>query len=228
MIILIPTLVFRVSNPKSTFEKIWAKKVKVFYFSSKLAQIGTHSISRMMILIPTLVLWISNPKSIFGQIWVKKVKIVRFTWKLAHMLSWGWWFLLTLVFWISNPKFIFQQVWAKKSQSCLFCLKIGTRNMERMLTFIPTLIFLNFQPWIHFWANLGWKNQNNYIYDFIFPQSLTLLQFWGTVCLILYLCFVSLSYYRKESQYCSFCLKIGRAFEDNDSYSNINFLNFQS
>ena len=32
---------------------------------------------------------------------------------------------------------------------------------------------------------------------------------WGTLYLMLYLCFVSLYYYRKKSQSCSFCLKIG-------------------
>ena len=42
MLILIPTLVFRISNPKSIFGKIWIKKVKVVQFSWKLA----HRVSR--------------------------------------------------------------------------------------------------------------------------------------------------------------------------------------
>ena len=73
MLIFIPTLVFWLSNPKSSF--------------------GRDAISRMLILIPTLVFSISNPDCIFGQIWVEKVKVVGFTWKLAHMLSQGSWFL---------------------------------------------------------------------------------------------------------------------------------------
>ena len=52
MLILIPRLVFRIFNPKSTFGQIWVKKSQRFSFCLK---IGTHSISRMMILISTLI-----------------------------------------------------------------------------------------------------------------------------------------------------------------------------
>ena len=65
MLILIPTLVFWICNPKSIFGQIWAKKVKVVWFRWK------YSILRMLILIPTLVFWISKPKSIFGLTWIE-------------------------------------------------------------------------------------------------------------------------------------------------------------
>ena len=42
MLILIPTLVFWISDPKSIFGQIWAKKVKVVQFGWKLA----HRVSR--------------------------------------------------------------------------------------------------------------------------------------------------------------------------------------
>ena len=41
MLILVPTLVFWISNPKSIFGQIWAKKVKVVRFAWKL----THMVS---------------------------------------------------------------------------------------------------------------------------------------------------------------------------------------
>ena len=64
MLIFIPTLVFWISDPKSIFGQIWAKKVKLVHFTWKLV----HVISRFLILVPILVFWISKPKSIFGQI----------------------------------------------------------------------------------------------------------------------------------------------------------------
>ena len=47
-----------------------------------------------------------------------------------------------------------------KIQSCLFCLKIGTQNISRMLIPNPGLDFLNFDPKIYFLANLGPKIQS--------------------------------------------------------------------
>ena len=78
MLILIPTLFFSVSNPKSFFGQIWAEKFKVVH------KLGTHGISRMLILIPTIVFCITNPRSTAGQIWAEKFKVVCFALKLAH------------------------------------------------------------------------------------------------------------------------------------------------
>ena len=43
----------------------------------------------------------------------------------------------------------------------------------------------------------------------LFSPSRLHYYYWGTLYLMLYLCFVSLYYYRKKSQSCSFCWKIG-------------------
>ena len=83
MLILIPTLVFSISKPKSIFGQIWAyvfcelvllhKKNQSCLFCLKT---GIQSISRMLILIPTLVSGTWNPKPIFGHIWAEKVKAI--------------------------------------------------------------------------------------------------------------------------------------------------------
>ena len=40
--------------------------------------------------------------------------------------------------------------------------------------------------------NLGRKSQNNYVYDFISPMIANSIATWGTVYILLYLCFVNL------------------------------------
>ena len=72
MLILIPTLVFWISDPKSIFGKIWTKKVKVW------PKTGTQSFSAMLIFVPTLLFSLTRPKSFFGQIWIEKFKLVHF------------------------------------------------------------------------------------------------------------------------------------------------------
>ena len=89
MLIFIPTLVFWISDPKSIFGQIWAKKVKLVHFTWKLV----HVISRFLILVPILVFWISKPKSIFGQICKFGPKNSKFLLKLAHRMSQRCWFL---------------------------------------------------------------------------------------------------------------------------------------
>ena len=108
MLALIPTLVFWVSNPKSIFGEIWAKKVKVdhfvwilthlvsqgcwflfYYFAWKLAHTHPQSISRMLILILRLLFWNSKPISIFWTNLSQKGWIVYFVFKLVHKISWG-------------------------------------------------------------------------------------------------------------------------------------------
>ena len=78
MLILIPTLVFWTSKPRSICGKIWAEKVKVVHFGWKLA----HSVSRrcLLILILTLLFSASNFQSIFGQIWAEKLFILTENW----------------------------------------------------------------------------------------------------------------------------------------------------
>ena len=65
-----------------------------------------------------------------------------------------------LDFWNSVPNSV--HFWAKlgqKRQSCLFCLKIGTHGIWRMVIVIATLVLWNSDPKIHFWANLEPKSQ---------------------------------------------------------------------
>ena len=106
MLILIPKLAFRISNPKSIFGQIWVEKVKVVCFAWKLAHKHTQyledldsyfdisflkfqtKISRILILILRLVLWNSKPKSIFWANLSGKSWILHFTWKLVHWVSW--------------------------------------------------------------------------------------------------------------------------------------------
>ena len=129
MLILIPTLVFWISYPKSIFGQIWAKKVKIVCFAWKVV----HMVSRAC--------WFlfqhSKLKSIFGQIWTKKLQVVQFGWKLGHRVSRWCWFLFqqsismmlilipTLLFSISNPKFFFGQIWAKKFKVVYFDWKLA-------------------------------------------------------------------------------------------------------
>ena len=43
MLILIPTIVFWIANPKSIFGQIWAEKVKAVFFAWKLAHKHIHT-----------------------------------------------------------------------------------------------------------------------------------------------------------------------------------------
>ena len=43
MLILIPTLVFRIPNPKSIFGQIWTEKIKVVCFAWNLAHLYIHT-----------------------------------------------------------------------------------------------------------------------------------------------------------------------------------------
>ena len=61
-----------------------------------------------------------------------------------------------LEFWNPAPKSIFGKIWAQKFK--VVCLKIGAHSISRMLIPNPDLDFWNFDPKIHFWANLGPKS----------------------------------------------------------------------
>ena len=56
--------------------------------------------------------------------------------------------------WAISPKF------GQKIKSCSFWLKIGTHGTLKVLIPNPGLDFWNFDPKIHFWANLGPKIQS--------------------------------------------------------------------
>ena len=111
-----------------------------------------------------------------------------------------------LDFWNSNLKIHFRTNLGWKSQSCLFCLKIGTTGISRMLILIQTLVFWNSDPKMNFWANLAWTKlepipiQKSFLGKFGSKKSnLSVL----------------------PENWCAWYL------EDADFYFNISFLNFQ-
>ena len=80
MLILIPTLLFSVSNPVSFSWTNLCQKISSCPFWLK---IGTMICWRCWFQIQTYVFEIPIPKSIFGQIWAQKFKVVSFVWKLV-------------------------------------------------------------------------------------------------------------------------------------------------
>ena len=54
----------------------------------------------------------------------------------------------------------FPQTYVEKIKGSSFCQKIGAHSISRMLIRNPDLDFLNFDPDIYFWANLGPKIQS--------------------------------------------------------------------
>ena len=100
ILILIPTLVFWISYPKSIYGQIWAKKVKVVCFAWKLV----HMVPRgCWFLFLTLVFWISNPKAIFGKFGSKKSELSVLPEIDPHGISRMVILIPTFVFWIFNP-----------------------------------------------------------------------------------------------------------------------------
>ena len=67
--------------------------------------------------------------------------------------------------------------------------------------------------------------KNNYAYDFNPPQSFTLLQS-GALCILC--CINVLWAYNIIEKKSKFTWKLAEYLKDNDSYSNISFLDFQS
>ena len=91
-------------------------------------------------------------------------------WKLSLLPeNWHLWYIggadskSTLRFFKFRPKIHFWANLGQKSESCLFCMKIGTHTHTQYLKDDHSyfnISFLNFQPYIHFWANLGPKSQS--------------------------------------------------------------------
>ena len=104
MLIFIPTLVFWISNPKSIFGEIWAKKFKVVRFVWKLAHtvsrecrfLFQHQFSDIRNLSLENADFYSNisflkfqTKSFFLANLSRKSQILYFPWNLTHRVSWG-------------------------------------------------------------------------------------------------------------------------------------------
>ena len=93
-----------------------------------------------------------------------------------------------LDFWNFDPKIHFWANLGPKTQSCPFCLKIGTHGISRMLILIPTLVF--------------WISNPNLLFGQIWAKKFWLLSV------------LTENWHRWY-------------LEDADSYANISFMNFQ-
>ena len=104
MLILIPILVFWISNPNSIFWQIWAEKFKsVFpenWHTEYLQDVDSYS----------------------------DISFLKFQTSILKMLI----FILTLVFWNSKPKSIFWGKFKSAKSNCLFSLETHTRCISRM------------------------------------------------------------------------------------------------
>ena len=137
------TLAVWIFDPKSTFGKIWAKKVKVVQFGGKPA----HRVSRQYWFLfrhyfsqfPTL-----NP--FLDKFGPKNSKLFILT------KNWHIWMLIliqTIIFWIANPKSIFGQIWAEKVKAVCFAWKLAhthihTQYLKDVDSYFDTS-FLKFQ-----------------------------------------------------------------------------------
>ena len=118
----IPTLAFWISNPKSIFGEIWAKKVKVVQFGWKLAHrvsrqcwfVFRHYFSQFPILNPFLDKFRSKNSKLF--ILTKNWR----TWYIEMLIL-----IPTTALWIVNPKSIFGQIWAEKVKAVCFVWKLA-------------------------------------------------------------------------------------------------------
>ena len=99
----------------------------------------------------------------------------------------------------------------RKMKSCQFWLKIGTHAILEVLIPNPDLHYWNFNPKIHFWANLGPKIHSSPFYLKIVTHSISWmlipnpdLDFWNFDPKIYF--WANLG---PKIQSCPFCLKIG-------------------
>ena len=139
MLILVPTLVFWISNPNFLFGQIWAKTVKVVCFKWKL----THIISRgcWFLLFQHQFYDFPTLNSFLGKFGPKKLKL------FILPKSWLTWYLEDADSYVNICFFNFKRntnFWPnldQKSQICPFCLKIGTLGISRMHILTPRLVF---------------------------------------------------------------------------------------
>ena len=124
-------------------------------------KINTQSISRMLILIPALLSWISNPNSIYGQISSENVARCRRTQSDLEDVD----FYSHISFQNFQLLFNFWTNLGRKSQSCPFCLRIGTHGISRMLILLLTLVF--------------WISNSNSIFGQIWAEKVKVVHFVG-------------------------------------------------
>ena len=138
MLILIPTLVFWISNPNFLFGQIWAKKVTAVRFNWKL----THMVSWKC----RFRIWTCNsdPQIYFWANLGRKSQSCLFFLKIGtHGILTMLILIPTLVFWISDPKPIFDKIWTKKVKVIQFGWKLAHR-MSRRCWFLFQYYFSQF------------------------------------------------------------------------------------
>ena len=104
---------------------------------------------------PDFDFWNSDPKIHFLTNLESKSQSCLFCLKIVtHGISRMLIHIPTLVFWLSNPKFLLGKFGPKKSKLSVLYKNWQTWYLEDA-DFVPTLVFWDFQPKIHFWANLS-------------------------------------------------------------------------
>ena len=130
-----------------------------------------------------------------------------------------------------NPKIHFWANLLPKIQSCPFCLKIGAHRISRMLSLNPKLDFWNFNPKIHFCANLGPKTQSCLFCLKIGTHDISRMLIFIPI-LVLWISNFKFLFGQIWAKKDKFVLLLENwhtwYLEDVDSYSKINFLNFEN
>ena len=125
MLILISTLIFSISSPKSIFRLIWAKKIKIIMFIILFSANRLHyfSLGVLWTLCCIYVLWACNTienKSKLFFLPENRQSILR----IMILIP-------ILVFWISNPKSIFEEIWSEKIKAICFAWKLARAHTQR-------------------------------------------------------------------------------------------------
>ena len=121
MLILIPRLIFSISNPKSIFRQILAEKVKIWFYdfisprSLTLLQFGA-----LCTLCCVYVFWVCN---IIGK--RSKLFVLPENWQSMSRIMI---LIPTLVLCISSPKCIFGEIWPEKVKAICFSWKLAHRH----------------------------------------------------------------------------------------------------
>ena len=132
MLILIPTLVFWISNHEFISGKIWAKKVKVIQFGWKSAHRVSH---RCRFLFRHYFSELRSLNNFLDKFGPKNSKLFVLT------NSWHTWYIEDADSYSDNSFFHFWVNLGWKSQSCLFCLKIGTRTHTHRVSWRRWFLF---------------------------------------------------------------------------------------
>ena len=152
MLILIQTLVFLNFQPKIHFFAKFAKKVKVVCFARKLSDMVSRGcwflFEHSFFEVPTKNSFLGKFRPNISKLSVLPEK--WHTWYLENVNSY-----FNISFLNFQSKIHFWANWGQKSQSCLFCLKIGTHGISRMLILISALAFWISKPKSIFGQNLA-------------------------------------------------------------------------